>query len=197
MKPLIPLLPKFLRSGDSWRSKPFRAMLGNTYWTVATNDRICLAIRGNHADPPSGDPPLYLLDRTLSAPLAVSIEVETSVLREWAGPSPDETIIGESVPLTCAGVLYEHVFDRRNIAYLFSVLPFTKVLMWDATPVIEVPSVGFGEAKDRWRAYVSGTRINPDTVTVRFQPDEGMSAEQRAFELAMSLPDDESQGADW
>lgn len=191
MKSLIPLLPKFVLPGlGSWRSKPFRVMLGNTYWTVATNDRICLAIRGNHADPPKGDPPLYLLDRTLSAPVTGGKVIEVSVLREWAGTPPSDTVIDEVVPLTCAGILFEGVFDRRNIAYLFSILPFPKVLMWDASPVIEIPAVGFGEEKDRWRAYVSGTTIDPDTVIVRFRPDEGMSAEQRAFELAMSLPDD-------
>jgi hypothetical protein len=133
---------------------------------------------------------LYLLDRTLSAPVTGGKVIEVSVLREWAGTPPSDTVIDEVVPLTCAGILFEGVFDRRNIAYLFSILPFPKVLMWDASPVIEIPAVGFGEEKDRWRAYVSGTTIDPDTVIVRFRPDEGMSAEQRAFELAMSLPDD-------
>jgi hypothetical protein len=87
-----------------------------------------------------------------------AIEVEVSLLREWAGTVEERDFMNEDQR---PGILEGVVLDLRRLAYLLDSVPGDTLRVWNTTLDIGVASVGF-DMKGRWRAFLAGIDAAPE-----------------------------------
>jgi hypothetical protein len=170
---LVNYLSQMTDPDDDSFKEPFTIVVGNDKWTAASDRVWFVAVRG------AGSYPLWDTDEDrirnaknlLSCtPTDAAISVSTSDLLAWAKSEDDDIHPG-----MVAGV----VVNRVRLVQLLTGLPFSNVLVWDASEVVGKSCLGLA-AGDRWRAFLAGL-IGSVKAETTFTPN----AQRSTFDALM------------
>lgn len=177
---------------ERWIAKPFTVVdIRDQVWNVVTDRAWLVAIRGRGVYPRwSGD--MAQLNIVLTFIQSARVEpriVKTDVLRSWAASGEVGSVMGVTL-------------DLKKLGKLLDLIPMPYIQMWDARSVTrQDPCLGIATAMDI-KAFLMGRTSDGSTPivfdTMRFtrepqpdKPDKPPPPEWDAFDLAMSLDDDQ------
>lgn len=178
-------LLKFVASDIPGYEVPFNMTVGGIKWSVASNRKMLVAVKGWGAykqpvwEEPIQSNRIAVFTSYLNAVVPESaVCVPVSDLVSWATqPCDNNYIIGRICNVTV---------DIRLLASILEGLPFKTVHIWDATAVTSVMSLGLSGGGGSWKAFLAGFPVDEeegDTVDV---DDFDPTAQQDIFAIAMS-----------
>jgi hypothetical protein len=124
---------------------------------VAYSGYLLVALCQAVAEPLEGE--FTRIQKSLSVRSNAGTLIDVGDLKSWSGTSPSEMIDRneEVVPDEHLGSLLGCVVDRRKLAWFLEHLEgVSELLVWDASDIYGVPSIGFDWAHGRARALLAG-----------------------------------------
>lgn len=151
---LATILPRFVGTED-WNSRPFQVLVGGVVWSVATDRKWVVAMRGGDFEPPAGPPDkLARVGEILRAPVSSDrFAVSVAELSKWARDVVDVATEDETgiAPCSLLGV----AVDAGRLVEILDGLFFQKIAVWNATGALGERAVGMTVAGG-WLAYLAG-----------------------------------------
>ena len=133
---------------DSWYSAPFSlADRKNQLWDAATDRAMFVAVRRKprHRRFVGPGEEMFQMLKWLHGEPEESHDIVVADLLRWLGPTPKGQGLVLGVPVTLA-----------RLAKLLKTAPLKKVVLWQATKLVDDPRCLAFEVKDRWRALLMG-----------------------------------------
>jgi hypothetical protein len=163
--------------------KPFNLLTGSTKWSVGSDRKWLVAVRGwGPFEAPVWPPEKHQdrmsrFTRLLSEPVPDdAVTVPVSDLLSWASHPGDDNKIA-------LGRIMDVSINVCRLAYLLEGLPFKVVTIWNASKVADDLCLGLAAGGGSWRAYLAGFTLEDDDPDVEdFDP----RAQQSIFDMAMS-----------
>jgi len=175
---LMECLTTLVHPDEADFQSPFILTLSGAKWSVATDRVWVVGVRGAGPWLPweTSSERMERVQRLLNiVPPSDAVTVPVAEVLAWTGPPADDMLEGRF-----CGVMV----DTKRVASLLTGLPFTKVLVWDASELAHMPAVAFS-AGDRWRAILAGLADDCDPQVDPFDP----TVSRKLFDAVMSLED--------
>jgi hypothetical protein len=171
---LMECLSKLTHVQETDFKSPFVLVVDGIKWSVASDRKWVVAVRGAGPYLPweSSQERLTRVRTLLTMePSSEAATVPVAEVLAWAGPQGPDILPGR-----LCGVLV----DANRVSRLLTGLPFSKILVWDASELAQMPALGFS-AGGRWKAILAGVRDDVDPQIDSFDPTLG----RKVFDMLM------------
>ena len=186
---LTQALLKFTIKDEPGFEEPFILTAGSTKWSVASDRKWIVCVRGGGPFKPAQWPKkdhdnrlAYFTKLLETEPPEEAITVSMGDLISW---SRQRDLTGIATQITVGSVLGV-TLNIRRLQFMLEGLPFRHVVIWDASAEAAMSCLGIS-AGGRWKAFLAGFPLEADD-----EPDVedfNPASEQDGFSLAMEMDD--------